>query len=76
MQAQVKKGQAPRGVQRVDPPHRDIPGQQPHIHFGDKYQSLNIDGTWGHEGGKAIPTLTREIIEWLISNGWGIPAGY
>jgi hypothetical protein len=31
MQRQVERGQAPRGVDRVDKPH--VPGQQPHVHY-------------------------------------------
>ena len=74
MQKQIEQGKAPKGVERVDNGNTSV-GSQPHIHFGDDYKSLNQDGTWGHDG-KTTPTLTKEIIQWLKGNGWGIPAGY
>ena len=61
MQMQVERGQAPKGVLRVDNPK--IPGQQPHIHFSDG-TSLNIDGSV-HDRKNGIPNLTNEIKIWL-----------
>lgn len=75
MQKQIERGQAPSGVDRVDKGNSSV-GSQPHIHFGDDYQSLNIDGTWGHEGGKKVPQLTKDIVEWINKNGWTLPNGY
>ena len=66
MQMQVERGQAPKGVLRVDNPK--IPGQQPHIHFSDG-TSLNIDGSV-HDRKNGIPNLTNEIKIWLEKNGW------
>ena len=75
MQKQVERGQAPSEVDRVDKGNSSV-GSQPHIHFGEDYQSLNIDGTWGHEGGKKIPKLTKNVVEWIEKNGWTLPDGY
>lgn len=75
MQKQVERGQAPSEVDRVDKDNSSV-GSQPHIHFGEDYQSLNIDGTWGHEGGKKIPKLTKDVVEWIEKNGWTLPDGY
>lgn len=70
MQNQVKEGRAPRGISRVDIAH--TPDGQPHIHFGDNYAALNMDGTW-HDAGKKIPTITNRIKKWLLENGWNLP---
>ena len=66
MQKQVERGQAPKGVARVDNPK--VPGQQPHVHFSDG-TSLNIDGSV-HDAKNGIPNLTNEIRIWLEKNGW------
>ena len=66
MQKQVERGQAPKGVVRVDNPK--VPGQQPHVHFSDG-TSLNIDGSV-HDAKNGIPNLTNEIRIWLEKNGW------
>ena len=74
MQQQVVRGQAPKEVQRVDPPHNrdNDPNSKPHIHFGDDKRALNSDGTW-HDVGKAIPKITRKIAKWILENGWKLP---
>ena len=74
MQKQVGRRQAPKEVDRVDTGNT-ASGTQPHIHFKGDYKSLNMDGTWGHDG-KVAPHLTRKMIEWLKDNGWGIPEEY
>ena len=51
MQRQVEKGQAPKGVDRVDKAEPNIPNSKPHIHFGEDEAALNQDGTW-HDAGK------------------------
>ena len=66
MQREVEKGQAPKDVERVDPPH--VEGQKPHVHFKDK-TSLNNDGTI-HDKGKGIPTPSNKVVEWLEGHGW------
>ena len=69
MQQQVKRGQAPKGVERVDSGNGLA---QPHIHFGENYAALNQDGTW-HDAGKALPVITKNIADWLLKNGWSLP---
>ena len=49
MQKQVGRRQAPKEVDRVDTGNT-ASGAQPHIHFKGGYKSLNMDGTWGHDG--------------------------
>lgn len=68
MQNQVKKGQAPKEVNRVDKPH--VEGQQPHIHFKDG-TSLNQDGTI-HDAHNGIPILSNKVVDWLTNNGWEV----
>ena len=74
MQKQVGRRQAPKEVDRVDTGNT-ASGTQPHIYFKGDYKSLNMDGTWGHDG-KVAPHLTRKMITWLKNNGWGIPEEY
>ena len=71
MQRQVDRGQAPRSVDRVDPPH--VGGQQPHIHFGQNNAALNMDGTWHDAGKKSIPQLDNKTKNWISDNGWKLP---
>jgi hypothetical protein len=66
LQKMVEKGQAPRGVDRVDKPH--VPGQKPHVHFKDG-TSFNNDGSL-HDAHKGIPNLSNTIKKWLENNGW------
>ena len=66
MQDQVRRGKAPKEVDRVDPPH--VSGQKPHVHFGDK-SSINIDGTI-HDKMNGAPRITKKIAKWLLENGW------
>ncbi len=67
MQQQVKRGQAPCTVERVDNPK--IPGQLPHIHFKDG-TAINIDGSV-HDAMGGVHTLTNSELKWIIDNGWG-----
>ena len=69
MQKQVQSGQAPKEVNRVDPP--DVSSSKPHIHFQKGERALNNDGTWSDPG--KIPTITNKIAEWIIKNGWSLP---
>ena len=71
MQEQVCRKQAPKEVERVD--KGKTKGSQDHIHFGDEYQTLNRDGTWGHEGGKKRPQLSNGCKKWLLKNSWSLP---
>lgn len=69
MQKQVERGQAPKGVDRVDKPH--VPGQQPHVHYDDGTAS-NVDGST-HDMGKGTPNPSQAIRQWLLDNGWTPP---
>ncbi|MBU4510157.1 hypothetical protein KJ830_03810, partial [bacterium] len=66
MNQQIKKGQSPKSVERVDAGKGAF--EKNHIHFDDG-SALNCDGTWKHGEKK----LTKLEIEWLINNGWIIP---
>jgi len=70
MQKQVESKQAPKEVDRVDPPHTDTPNSQNHIHFKDG-TAINQDGSLSHEG-KGTPKITRRIRNWILDNGWKI----
>lgn len=72
MQRQIEKGQAPKGVDRVDKADPNIPNSKPHIHFGEDEAALNQDGTW-HDAGKKIPNLSNKIKDWILDNGWNLP---
>jgi len=71
MQRQIDTNNAPRGVKRICTrcSYSDA-NPQPHIHFSGLRPTLNMDGTWGHGGSLE---LSREIIKWLLRNGWDIP---
>jgi RHS repeat-associated protein len=73
MDEQVKRGLAPRGVQRVDQASRLTGDSQPHVHFENETQTLNQDGTWGHGDGSGL-SLPNRIVAWLKGNGWGTPS--
>ena len=66
MNAAIRRGQAPRGIGRVD--RGLVKGEQIHVTIGGNVNALNIDGTWKHGG----VTLTREQAEWLRGFGWKI----
>lgn len=66
MNQDVKRGQAPDGVTRVD--KGKVKGEQDNVHFSDG-SSLNRDGTWKHGGTQ----LTRDQERWLLQNGWALP---
>lgn len=69
IQQAVQRGQAPRGVVRVDK-GGGVTGEIPHAHFSNG-AALNIDGTWKH----GFATLTRDQTSWLVANGWRVPLG-
>jgi hypothetical protein len=66
MNQQIKRGQSPKGLKRVDV--GKVKGEQDNLHFDDG-SSLNRDGTWKH-GGR---TLTNAQRQWLEENGWKVP---
>lgn len=71
MNQQVRKGQAPKSIDRVDKGNPRIPGNKDHVHFKDG-TALNYDGSISHEG-NGVPQMTRSIRFWLIRNGWKLP---
>jgi hypothetical protein len=70
MQTEVQRGQAPRGVERVDRGNPNIPGNQDHAHITGQRATLNRDGTWGH--GNDTGTLTSAQRDWFRSHGWNV----
>lgn len=70
MQSEVQRGQAPRGVERVDRGNPNIPGSQDHAHILGQRATLNRDGTWGH--GNQMGTLTRPQRDWFRAHGWNV----
>ncbi|MBB2486349.1 RHS repeat-associated core domain-containing protein [Mitsuaria sp. WAJ17] len=73
MQKAVERGQAPKGIERVDKAH-DAPGAKDHVHFKDG-TSMNHDGTI-HDAHKGTPSPTNKESKWLENNGWtGKPEG-
>lgn len=67
MNQQVRKGQAPKSVHRVD--QGKIEFEKDHIHFKDD-RILNSDGTWRGDRGR---TLTTKEKVWIEENNWEIP---
>jgi hypothetical protein len=67
MNQAIKRGQAPKGIERVDTPK--VPGEKLHVTFSDG-SALNKDGTWKHNKGIQLTNAQRN---WLIANGWKVP---
>lgn len=69
MNMEVKRGQAPKGVSRVDKGYG--PSEKDHVHFGrgEGSPALNHDGTWKH----GAIRLSNGIKEWLRRHGWSLP---
>ena len=67
MNMQIDRGQAPKGIFRVDR-GRDATHELPHAAFGKGKvaPSLNIDGTWKH----GYVDVTRKQRDWLAGYGW------
>jgi RHS repeat-associated protein len=63
---EIARGQAPRGVTRVDTP--EIPHEKLHVHFSNG-AVLNDDGTWKH----GMTAFTRKQKEWLKRHGFALP---
>jgi hypothetical protein len=50
---------------------RKIKGEQDHVHFNDKSQSVvNRDGTWKH----GFAELKKATLDWLEQHGWTLPS--
>ena len=69
MDREIKRGQAPRGVDRVDSGH--VPGQEPHVHYSDGTSST-VSGRV-HDLHKGIPNPSGRVVEWLLKHGWTPP---
>lgn len=63
---EIRRGQAPRSIRRVDT--AKTYGEQTHVHLSDG-SALNIDGTWKH-GATSLSNATRA---WLVRGGWRLP---
>lgn len=68
MQQQVKRGQSPKSVDRVDKGVPDRYDRDDHIHFKSG-EALYANGQWKH-GEKQ---LNRQEKEWIDKNGWNQP---
>ena len=71
MNEQIKRGQAPKSVDRVDKAQYSVKNSKIHVHFKDG-TSLNIDGTI-HDANGGIPKVGRQARKWLEKYGWQIP---
>ena len=69
MNQQVKKGKAPKSVDRVYSANTNVKGEQDHIHFKDG-NALNKDGSWKEGLGRS---LTNTEKQWIIDNNWTVP---
>ena len=56
----IRRGQAPKGIDRVDKAHQ--PGGQSHVHLKKGRGAVNVDGT-GHDGPK--PKLTKNEFDFI-----------
>lgn len=68
MQQEVRKGQAPKTVDRVDQASLNIGDNHAHVHFTDGH-ALKDNGTWKHNG----RPLSREEKKWFEKHGWTLP---
>ncbi len=66
MNKQIKQGNAPKQVKRVDV--GKVKGEQTHVHLKDG-SALNKNGTWKHGGTK----LSNKTQTWLGKSGWTLP---
>jgi hypothetical protein len=65
MNMAIVRGQAPRGIVRIDTPR--VPHEQVHATL-DTSGAVNMDGTWKHKP----EILTKAQADWLRSNGWHV----
>lgn len=68
LQEEVKRGQAPREVERVDDCHDNILNSKPHVHFKDG-TSMNNDGSI-HDEHHGTPNPSNKTKKWLQQHGW------
>jgi hypothetical protein len=70
MNQEIKRGQAPSTIKRIDGASTNIGDSQDHVHFTDG-KALKRDGTWKH--GPPRP-LSRDEKAWLgDKHGWTLP---
>nr|WSX47806.1 PA14 domain-containing protein [Streptomyces sp. NBC_00974] len=70
MNQEVRLGNAPSGIERVD--KGVIPGEKDHVHFTDG-TALNHDGSWKHDGNGSPRPPTNSQKKWLKGHGWKMP---
>ncbi len=68
MQQQVKRGQSPKSVDRVDKGVPDRYDRDDHIHFKSG-EALYANGEWKH-GQKQLSGKEKE---WIAKSGWTLP---
>ena len=71
---QIKKGQAPRDVKRIDDANSSVKNSKVHAHFKNG-TSLNMDGTI-HDAKGGVPQVNRATREWLEKYDWKVPNIY
>lgn len=63
----IRRGQQPRGVQRIDKVNmvagKRLHNGQPELHLTDKRAINMVDGTWKHGNG----TVPNRIMNWIES---------
>ncbi len=69
-QKEIEKGQAPRGIERVDRRNPNLPGSQDEVHVNGG--AIKRDGTIKHS---LRAPLTNAQKAWLRNWGFKIPAG-
>ena len=74
MNEQIRKGQAPRDVKRIDDANSSVKNSKVHAHFKNG-TSLNMDGTI-HDAKGGVPQVNRATREWLEKYGWKVPNIY
>lgn len=64
----VKKGQAPKGIERFDSAEESVKNSKDHVHFKDG-TSMNNDGTV-HDKKGGIPNPTNKEKKFLEKENW------
>jgi RHS repeat-associated protein len=70
MQREVERGQAPKGIDRVDKAHPGTP--EPHAHYNDGTSSTQSGKI--HDAHKGKPNPSNKVREWLERHGWIPPS--
>ncbi len=64
----VRRGQGPRGIDRIDAPRTTAEQWHAHLAPGQGSPAINHDGTWKHGPG----TLTNPQARFLRGAGWNV----